>query len=261
MRKFEKNELIGNGHISAEKKYYPDNRVGNHSHDFFEFEYIVTGQGNYSVDGVSYDINDKTIYFMTPANFHSVDMKDTVFYNVMFSADMCSIAKLSRLFSLKPTVITVDDNTNILFCALLDELCKYYDNMEYASVILETIILKICSFLKPENNENISSDIRKCELYIIENFRKKLTLSDIAKYAMLSESHFSRKFLSETGRNFKEYLNTVRYDYAKKLLVYSDMTVLQICSECGFEDYPNFIRRFKLKTGVSPVEYRKNYRV
>ena len=75
---------------------------------------------------------------------------------------------------------------------------------------------------------------------------------------MLSESHFSRKFLEETGKNFKEYLNNIRYDYARKLLVYSDMTVLQICSECGFDDYPNFVRRFKMKTGSSPTEYRKS---
>ena len=258
MKKYEKTVLIENGHISAEKKYYPDNRVGNHSHDFFEFEYVVKGKGSYVIDGVNYDINNQTIYFMTPVNFHNVDMKDTVFYNVMFSADMCSITKLSRLFSTKPTVITVDEDTNRLLCALLDELCKFCNNTEYASVILETIIMKICSLNPNGNNKDGASDIRKCELYIMENFRKKLTLTDAAGYAMLSESHFSRKFLEETGKNFKEYLNNIRYDYARKLLVYSDMTVLQICSECGFDDYPNFVRRFKMKTGSSPTEYRKS---
>lgn len=260
LRKFEKNDLIQNGHISAEKKLYKDSIVGAHSHDFFEFEYIVSGGGSYCIDGVEYEIKDKSLYFMTPVNFHSIDMKDTVFYNVMFSADMCNIEKLSKLFTLKPTVICVDDETDKLFCSLLDELCKYCNNTEYATTILETIIMKICLLSNKENTDNVSSDIRKCELFILENFRGNINLSEAAKFAILSESHFSRKFLCETGKNFKDYLDTIRFDYAKKLLIYSEMTVLQICSECGFNDYPNFVRRFKKKNGISPLEYRNMQR-
>jgi AraC-like DNA-binding protein len=92
----------------------------------------------------------------------------------------------------------------------------------------------------------------------MENFKRRLTLADVSEHIRLSESHFSRKFLSETGKNFKQYLNELRFAYAEKLLVYSDLTVMQICAECGFEDYPNFIRRFGENCGMSPSEYRKS---
>lgn len=257
MRKLSKESSIINGHISAEKKKY-DCCVSTHCHDFFEFEYMVSGSGTYCIDGTEYEITEKMLYFMTPVNFHSVDMKNTVFYNVMFSADMCDIGILSRLFSISPTVIRADDNTHAFLCALIDELCKNYDNSEYASLILETLILKIASLVSVKHDKCISSDIRVAELYILENFKKGITLSDAAKHAMLSESHFSRKFMRETGKSFKEYLNSVCFEYAKKLLKYSNLTVMQICVECGFRDYPNFIRRFRQHTGMCPTDYRKS---
>lgn len=260
MEKFSKEYHITNGHISAEKKHY-NSRVKPHCHDFFEFEYIVSGEGTYSIDGVEYEIKEKTLYFMTPVNFHSVDMKNTIFYNVMFSADMCNISILSRLFAKTPIKITVSAETHSFLCSMLEELTVSCDNIKYASLILETLITKFSLLAAIKEDRNISSDIRSTQLYILENFKRKLTLSDAAKYALLSESHFSRKFARECGKSFKEYLNSVRFEYAGKLLVYSDMTVMQICTECGFDDYPNFVRRFGQKMGMSPVNFRRKYSI
>ena len=256
MKRYLKDSFLANGHISAEKKHY-DCSVAVHSHDFFEFEYIISGSGTYSIDGIDYRINDKTLYFMTPVNFHSVAMNDVVFYNVMFSADMCDINILSRLFSTTPTVISPDNATHMFICALLSELEHNCDNIEYSSLLLETFISKIGSLASVNNSKGVSNDIKSAELYILENFKRKLTLSDAAKRASLSASHFSRRFARETGKNFKEYLNKVRFEYAKKLLVFSKMTVNQICYECGFDDYPNFVRRFKQNVGMTPAEFRK----
>lgn len=55
----------------------------------------------------------------------------------------------------------------------------------------------------------------------------------------------------------KKYLNNMRFEYAEKLIINSDMSIMQICKECGFNDYPNFVRRFKQHTGFYPLEYKK----
>ena len=85
----------------------------------------------------------------------------------------------------------------------------------------------------------------------------ELKLEDVASEVALAPTYFSRLFKAEKGINFKVYLNNMRFEYAKKLLEHTDMTVLQICTECGFNDYPNFIRRFKQHTGYYPVQYRE----
>ena len=45
--------------------------------------------------------------------------------------------------------------------------------------------------------------------------------------------------------------------YAKKLLEHSSLTVSQVCRESGFDDYPNFVRRFSARFGSSPSKMRK----
>lgn len=257
MNEYLKNNFITNGHISAEKKHY-NSKVYSHCHDFFELEYVVSGAGTYTIDGIDYGIGDRTLYFMTPVNFHQIDMKDTFFYNVMFSADACDLSVLSRLFSDSPIVLSVNNKDDLFLCALLDELCSCQNDIEYSSIILESIVYKISTLACSKRKNDMSADIRNTKLYIIENFKKNLTLSDVARNAMLSESHFSRKFSREVGKSFKEYLNTVRFDHAKNLLEYSELTVMQICSECGFNDYPNFIRRFRQHFGQSPMEYKNS---
>jgi len=67
----------------------------------------------------------------------------------------------------------------------------------------------------------------------------------------------SSLFVKESGINFKEYLSTIRLDYARKLLEFSDMSVTDICFESGFNDYANFERSFKRKYNISPRQHRK----
>ena len=258
MRKFPKNEFLTNGHISAERRLY-NCRVPTHSHEFFELEYIISGEGAYCVDGTDYEIKQGALFFITPVNFHSVDMKNTDFYNVMFSADMCKMSILSRLFAGESTALCEDEESRLLISSIISEICKNCDNTEYSSLLLETLIYKILTLSESKGERELSSDIARAQLYIMENFKRRLTLSEVSEHTRLSESHFSRKFLSETGKNFKQYLDELRFAYAEKLLVYSDLTVMQICNECGFDDYPNFIRRFGTYCGKSPSEYRKTH--
>ena len=95
------------------------------------------------------------------------------------------------------------------------------------------------------------------QFYIINHFREKVTLEDVAKYVGLTPTYASAVFKKEMDTNFKKYLNDLRFSYAKKLLTCSDMSVTQICGECGFEDYPNFIRRFRERFGMSPSQVRQ----
>jgi AraC-like DNA-binding protein len=59
------------------------------------------------------------------------------------------------------------------------------------------------------------------------------------------------------GRGFKEWLNDTRIEHAKRLLLESDLPILEICYECGYNTPSQFIRMFKRSTEVSPSEYRK----
>lgn len=255
MKRYTKSEHIQNGCISAERKRL-DGTVEDHRHDFFEIEYIISGNGTYIIDGVCYPVRPGLLFFMTPANFHRVEMHSAELYNVMFSGDMCGFTALSELAEVSPVVAETTKSDRAFYACVLDELAKKASDLELSSALINAVVAKLASDKALGKSTAKSSSIKGLELFILNNFRQRLTLDDASKIANLSPSYLSHLFKKETGMNFKAYLDQMRFSYAEKLLAFTDMTVLEVCTECGFDDYPNFLRRFRQKNGVYPIAYR-----
>jgi YesN/AraC family two-component response regulator len=84
-----------------------------------------------------------------------------------------------------------------------------------------------------------------------------LSLQMAADHIGMSASAFSRSFKEKVGKNFKEYVDTVRTLHAKKLLSQTDMTIEQIAASVGYDTLTSFYRMFKNGTGIAPGEYRQ----
>ena len=257
MQKYAKSQFIKNGYLSANKKF-ENTFVDTHFHDFYELEFIISGSGTYTIDGTTYTIEAGDLFFLTPMNYHYVDIKNAELFNIMFSGDICNPTFLQNLTRSTPMFLKTENKTKLFLEVTLDELCENTDNREFSISLLDSIIAKIQTEIKKGDFIKELSVINKAEIYILNNFRNTLTLNDVANEVALAPTYFSRLFKAEKNINFKAYLNNMRFDYAKKLLEHSDLTVMQICTECGFNDYPNFIRRFRQYAGVYPAEYRKN---
>jgi len=98
--------------------------------------------------------------------------------------------------------------------------------------------------------------MRKAETYIRENFTRKISLREIAKYAGLSAPYFSTIFKVEMGENLSKYVNRLRVEKASKMLLETDASLSEISSACCFEDQSWFTKIFKAFTGISPGKYR-----
>jgi two-component system, response regulator YesN len=98
--------------------------------------------------------------------------------------------------------------------------------------------------------------MRKAEAYIRENFTRKISLREIAKFAGLSAPYFSTIFKEEMGENLSRYVNRLRVEKASKMLLETDISLSEISSACCFEDQSWFTKIFKAFTGTSPGKYR-----
>jgi two-component system response regulator YesN len=94
--------------------------------------------------------------------------------------------------------------------------------------------------------------------FIKKNFMYHLTLDDTAACVFLSPAYFSRVFKEEMGCNFNVYVNSVRVDAAKKLLLNEKVALVDISSLAGFEGQSYFSKVFKKVTGVTPGKYRES---
>ncbi len=97
---------------------------------------------------------------------------------------------------------------------------------------------------------------RACE-YIHEHCSKDLTLAFMAEQSHMSVSYFSTLFKKSTGQTFINYLNHIRIEKAKQLLLQPELKVYEAAEQVGFASLPYFNRLFKQAEGISPNEYRK----
>lgn len=256
LERFTRENNIADGIISASKKRI-NGEFATHWHEFYEIEYILSGSGKYTIDGKEYDIHSGMIFFMTPANFHSVSAKNAEIFNIMFSGSACNEIYLSALLKNSgAAAFCADEKEQKYFETIFSELTDE-TNRDIFPLYVDCLTAKIGRKITVEKNNSLSVS-QTAILYIQENFRTPITLKTAAEHIGITPTYLSETFRKQTGTGFKEYLNTLRFDYARKLLLHSDMTVIEICNESGFEDYANFIRRFKEKFKVSPAQYRKN---
>jgi AraC-like DNA-binding protein len=92
--------------------------------------------------------------------------------------------------------------------------------------------------------------------YIMNNFNRDISLTDVADIALMNKSAFCRYFKKATKKSFSQYLNEIRIGYACKLLQErTDATISEIAFEIGYNNLSNFNRQFKIITGYAPTTY------
>ncbi len=92
--------------------------------------------------------------------------------------------------------------------------------------------------------------------FILQRYRQKLTLGQIAWSVQLSGEHLERLFNRHFGTSVIAYLYTIRLEHAKEELVTTDLPVFQIAARNGFSSSTLLGRHLKKDTGQSPLSYR-----
>lgn len=95
--------------------------------------------------------------------------------------------------------------------------------------------------------------------YSIANFKRKISMEEMAAVANISPNSFCRYFKSRTRKTYTQFISEIRVGHACKLLIEDSMNVKQICYESGFYNFASFHKHFKMITGKSPLSYQKSY--
>ena len=97
--------------------------------------------------------------------------------------------------------------------------------------------------------------------YMHAHIDENIPLHQLAATSGLSTSHFTRAFRTATGKPPHQYLVGLRIDKARQLLQQTQLSITEICSECGFEQSNHFATMFRKVVGLSPRAYRMAHRV
>jgi two-component system, response regulator YesN len=151
---------------------------------------------------------------------------------------------------------------NTIFLELEDDYLNLFNQVLYSKIIYRNVQELILFTSKIFNlKEQVSGQkrdlIANCLDYIHTHYwNSQLTLEGIATILNRNPAYLSTLFVQKNGRTFRETLNVVRINKAKKLLIETEMTIKEISSLCGFTHQQYFTRVFKEKTNLTPNQYR-----
>lgn len=154
------------------------------------------------------------------------------------------------------------DKTNVGF----DILSAEFENTQKATDLEQYINIAeaISSYIKLvlkafplDLNGGSHWVINEIKLYARENFKSDIKLSDLAKLYNFNEKYIGRLFKSTTDVSFTQYVNRLRLNHAKDLLLSTEKSIIDVAFDCGFENVTYFNRIFKKNLKMTPTEFRR----
>lgn len=122
--------------------------------------------------------------------------------------------------------------------------------------LMKEIILLVIRNIKNYRLANSNYIIRKAIEYIEKNYHQEVSLKSLAEYLNLSKHYVCYLFRKETGENISLYVNKVRIEKAKQLVLDSNNKIKDIYDRVGFSDQQYFSKIFKKITGMTVIQYR-----
>lgn len=96
--------------------------------------------------------------------------------------------------------------------------------------------------------------------YLMNHYREEVDLKKLAELVNMAEGSLCRFFKMNVGTSIFDYLNQIKVEFACKLLMDRELTIVDVCLDSGFNNLSHFNKQFRKNTGVTPTEYRKRFR-
>src|SRR5882724_13307239 len=110
--------------------------------------------------------------------------------------------------------------------------------------------------MTPQELESLA-DLRRARDLIDREYARPLDVPTMARHALMSPAHFSRRFRAAYGETPYSYLMTRRIERAMALLRGGDLSVTEVCFAVGCSSLGTFSSRFTELVGMPPSTYRR----
>jgi AraC family transcriptional regulator len=98
---------------------------------------------------------------------------------------------------------------------------------------------------------------KRIRSYIAEHLNEELSLEQLARVAEMSPNYLISLFRQSIGMTPHKYIILQRLESARKLLVQSGLSLLEIAQRCGFQDQSQFTTSFRRQYGITPGQYKR----
>ena len=248
------------------------------AHYEYEMILVTSGKADVTIDHKSYKLSAGSLVFISSMEHHYFTVTATPYIRFVVSMSSKLIMsyikepELLSIFIQRPKdfyhVLHLNEQTYKkiypLFRMMESEYhaCEIFHTSKCASLLCTTLIdlyRAYPDYFPNRGKSNITSAVVNAQRYVNEHYNHSLTLQEIADANFISRHALSLAFKDIVGITFKEYLILFRIAEAKKLLVSTDLSVAEISNEVGYINVNNFVKIFKEKESITPLQFRKTF--
>lgn len=232
-----------------------------HYHENIEILYFVKGEGYVRCGKNRYDVKVGDIVVINSNELHSVTTTcdELKYYCLIVDKEFCEESGIS-VDKLQVKSWIQDEELKSYIETIAREM--QLQNTYYKTVVKSIAIVFLASLhrkygitIAQEQDEtwNHKMDtVRLAIAYIKQNFTQTITVEDICKEVGFSKFHMCRIFKEITGQTIIEYINFLKCDYARTLLMTGKCNVKESAEICGFQNLSYFSKTYKKYMGQLP---------
>lgn len=225
--------------------------------------YIVDGKGCLNYYGKEREINAGDVICLDLSHPHGISTSYNLEYFVIGIQGEAFKSVYNLVFS--QNYIIHPTNQKNIHQIFVDIFKMKQADINYFDIKVVTYIFRILSELVNEQKDMGFNDINsgvmtidKIKQYINEHLSEDISIQNMAECAGYSKYHFTRIFRSITGLTPGRYLNRIRIERAKQLLIETNLPLDYIAHKTGFKSLSAFVTSYKKLTGYTPGHFRKN---
>lgn len=246
-----------------------------HQHSGLEIIWLLTGKLEVTIDQKKHYLHDNDIFLINHFELHRVIPKVKNTYFIQLHIDSIFISNYNSdfyqlLYDLKSFKNSKENqNPYDVIRILLSQLIY----LEQQEIQLENIITQLLEYLssrfsiknlqmeKGNNESNKEHGIVQQVLNSIEqDFKRKITLNEIAQNKHYNSSYLSDLFGKSVGISFLTYVLELRIRYSLYLLKDTEESITNIALFSGFSDDKSYYKAIKDKFLLTPTQLRKKCR-
>ncbi len=243
--------------------------------NLFQFLLIENAGGTCSLNDKWADFNNQSLILIPNNVIHSFKFNNNVKGKVLtINSDFFVklFINISDLFHFFSTPKIINDIPNYVFIKLVHLSSNIFNELYNKSLFsdrliqnfLEILIINIYRDLASNDSIIVSENLKAVKIFneyrnlIINNEDKRNDLGFFTSKLNLTIRKLNEACKFVTGKSALNIINTqIVYD-AKMLLLYSELSILDIADKLHFANQNYFTRFFKKHTGLTPGEFRKN---
>ncbi len=234
----------------------------------FLFFYVRSGSGILDYQGKEYAVKEGDCAFINCQNLYSHRTSENLWSLewIHFNGDMVLPVYMKYLDRGGQPVFRPDNPEKAQ--KIWDAINNVAHSSDYIRDIrinesltsLMTFLMEFSWNPDADRESSGSKSVYAIKEYLDSHYKEKITLDMLSEYFLKNKYTLSRNFKEQFGTSIINYLLMTRITHAKQLLRFTDMTVEEIGAGCGISPLYYFSRIFKQIEGISPLEYRLQWK-